>query len=171
MFYKLASSRSSSRKLRRKPRRRTSTQGVVGYHCPPVEDSFEQPSARVWLGLADGWLGLASGARRCLGQCLKPTTRRCSSFSRRRWRRSGRPRRPRWSPSSSAQASHGLADPPDPQAGGLGFNHRRVVLRPRPEYVRQRAPSLHLALFAMLPLHAVHGEFPDLSFFSSAFFF
>lgn len=54
--------------------------------------------------------------------------------------------------------NNGLADPPDPPAGGLGFGHRRMVLRPRPEHVRQRVASLHLAVPAVFPLHPLHGE-------------
>lgn len=54
--------------------------------------------------------------------------------------------------------NNGLADSPDPQAGGLGFGHRRMVLRPRPEHIRQRVASLHLAVPAMFPLHPLHGE-------------
>lgn len=33
-----------------------------------------------------------------------------------------------------------------------------MVLRPRSKYIRQRFTSLHLALSAMFPLHALHGE-------------
>lgn len=53
---------------------------------------------------------------------------------------------------------HGVADSTDPEAGGLGFSHRRMVLRPRSKYIRQRFTSLHLAVSAMFPLHTVHGE-------------
>lgn len=33
-----------------------------------------------------------------------------------------------------------------------------MVLRPGSEHVRQRAPSLHLAVPAVFPLHALHGQ-------------
>ena len=65
---------------------------------------------------------------------------------------------------------HGVADAADPEAGGLGFGHGRMVLRPGPEHVRQRATPLHLALSAMFPLHAVHGEL-FFFFFNSLIFF
>lgn len=69
------------------------------------------------------------------------------------------PGRSRWSvPLGFGIKQHGVADSTDPEAGGLGFSHRRMVLRPRSKYIRQRFTSLHLALSAMFPLHAVHGE-------------
>lgn len=68
------------------------------------------------------------------------------------------PRLFRGSDSSEGIKQHGVADSTDPEAGGLGFNHRRMVLRPRSEYIRQRFTSLHLAFSAMLSLHTLHGE-------------
>lgn len=71
------------------------------------------------------------------------------------------PRLFRWSilsDSSEGLKEHGVADSPDPETGGLGFSHRRLVLRPRSKYIRQRFTSLHLAVPAMFPLHALHGE-------------
>lgn len=53
---------------------------------------------------------------------------------------------------------HGVPDFTDTEARGLGFSYRRMVLRPRPKHIRQRFTSVHLAVSAMFPLHALHGE-------------
>lgn len=89
------------------------------------------------------------------GHRLK-TERRLSCWTTTKSIQAGRPA-PRSFP--PALGRHGVADAADPEAGGLGFGHGRMVLRPRPEHIRQRSTSLHLALSAMFPLHAVHGEF------------
>lgn len=73
------------------------------------------------------------------------------------------PRLYRWSvrsDSSEGIKQHGVADSTDPETGGLGFSHRRMVLRPRSKYIRQRFTSLHLAVSAMFSLYALHGESP-----------
>lgn len=52
----------------------------------------------------------------------------------------------------------GVADAADPPAGGVGRAQRRLVLRPAPGHLRERAPPLPVALSARPALHALHGE-------------
>lgn len=51
----------------------------------------------------------------------------------------------------------GVADAADPPAGGVGRAERRLVLRPAPGHLRERAPPLPVALSARPALHALHG--------------
>ena len=53
---------------------------------------------------------------------------------------------------------HGVSNTSDPQTGGLGFNHRRMVLRPPSKYICQCFAPLHLAFPIMFSLYALHGK-------------
>lgn len=117
----------------------------------------------------EDWLASSSGEDGCRGDSQatvwKHSTdchvqRRLASVSARLFRLSvGSARiRRRW------MKQHGVADSSDPEAGGLGFSHGRMVLRPRSEHIRQRFTPLHLAVSAMFPLHTVHGEWCCCSF-------
>lgn len=59
----------------------------------------------------------------------------------------------------SRRIKHGVSNTPDPEAGGLGFNHRRMVLRPPSKYICQCFTPIHLAVSSLFPLHTLHGKY------------
>lgn len=145
--------RATTRLQRTDATKKKALAGRGGIGASSVEDWKQCPS---WLASRQQRRWLQRGFS---GQCLETLHRlSCPTTSSQRVApvvplvHSARIRR-RW-----IKRHHGVADPPDPQAGGLGFSHGRLVLRPRSKYVRQRAASLHLALSAVFPLHALHGE-------------
>lgn len=81
---------------------------------------------------------------------------------RRRWLRRGSTGQRCISCSETAReeigGKNGVADPADPAAGRVGVGDRRMVLRPPPEHLRERASPLPVAAAALPPVHALHGE-------------
>lgn len=81
---------------------------------------------------------------------------------RRRWLRRGSTGQRCTSCSETARegigGKYGVADPPDPAAGRVGVGDGRMVLRPPPEHLRERASPLPVAAAALPPVHALHGE-------------